>query len=69
MPLMVRNIVVLNSGSPPMTVKAITHAGQVLCQWIDSGGVLHEAEFAPEMLSDDHLAPRPDKWGPLEEPD
>jgi uncharacterized protein YodC (DUF2158 family) len=41
MPLMVGNIVVLNSGSPPMTVKAITHAGQVLCQWIDSGGVLH----------------------------
>ena len=37
MPLMVGNIVVLNSGSPPMTVKAITHAGQVLCQWIDSG--------------------------------
>ena len=29
MPLMVENIVVLNSGSPPMTVKAITHAGQV----------------------------------------
>ena len=25
MPLMVGNIVVLNSGSPPMTVKAITH--------------------------------------------
>jgi uncharacterized protein YodC (DUF2158 family) len=37
-----------------MTVKAITHAGQVLCQWIDAGGVLHEAEFAPEMLSDEH---------------
>ena len=35
MPLMVGNIVVLNSGSPPMTVKAITHGGQVLCQWID----------------------------------
>ena len=47
MPFMVGNIVVLNSGSPPMTVKAITHAGQVLCQWIDSGGVLHEMEFAP----------------------
>ena len=53
MPFMVGNIVVLNSGSPPMTVKAITHAGQVLCQWIDSGGVLHEMEFAPEMLSDE----------------
>jgi uncharacterized protein YodC (DUF2158 family) len=51
MPLMVGNIVVLNSGGPPMTVKAITHAGQVLCQWIDSVGVLHEMEFAPEMLS------------------
>jgi uncharacterized protein YodC (DUF2158 family) len=50
---MVGNIVLLNSGSPPMTVKAITHAGQVLCQWIDSGGVLHEMEFAPEMLSDE----------------
>ena len=37
MPLMVGNIVVLNSGSPPMTVKAITHAGKVLCQWIDWG--------------------------------
>jgi uncharacterized protein YodC (DUF2158 family) len=69
MPLMVGNIVLLNSGSPPMTVKAITHAGHVLCQWIDAGGVLHEMEFAPEMLSDDHLAPRPDKRGPLEEPD
>ena len=53
MPLMVGNIVVLNSGSPPMTVKAITHAGKVLCQWIDAGGVLHEMEFAPEMLSDE----------------
>ena len=30
MPLMVGNIVVLNSGSPRMTVKAITHSGQVL---------------------------------------
>ncbi len=37
MPLTVGNIVLLNSGSPPMTVKAITHAGQVLCQWIDFG--------------------------------
>ena len=53
MPLMVGNVVVLNSGSPPMTVKAITHAGQVLCQWIDSGGVLLEKEFPPEMLSDE----------------
>jgi uncharacterized protein YodC (DUF2158 family) len=61
MPLMVGNIVVLNSGSSPMTVKAITHAGQVLCQWIDAGGVLHEMEFAPEMLSDDYQAPRPKK--------
>ena len=51
-----------------MTVKAITHAGQVLCQWIDSGGVLHEMEFAPEMLSDEHQAPRPDKRGLPEEP-
>ena len=48
MPLMVGNIVLLNSGSPPMTVKAITHAGQVLCQWIDSGGVLHEMELRPK---------------------
>jgi uncharacterized protein YodC (DUF2158 family) len=48
MPLKVGNNVVLNSGSPPMTVKAITHTGQVLCQWIDSGTVLHEMEFAPE---------------------
>jgi uncharacterized protein YodC (DUF2158 family) len=54
MPLMVGNIVVLNSGSPPMTVKAITPAGQVVCQWIDAGGVLHEMEFAPEMLSDEY---------------
>jgi uncharacterized protein YodC (DUF2158 family) len=69
MPLMVGNIVVLNSGSPPMTVKAITHAGQVLCQWIDSGGVLHEMELAPEMLSDEHKAPRRDKGCPPEEPD
>ena len=38
MPLMVGNIVLLNSGSPPMTVKAITHAGQVLCQWIELWG-------------------------------
>jgi uncharacterized protein YodC (DUF2158 family) len=52
-----------------MTVKAITHAGQVLCQWIDSGGVLHEMEFAPEMLSDEQQAPRPDKRGLPEEPD
>lgn len=29
-------------------------AGQVLCRWIDAGGVLHEMEFAPEMLSDEH---------------
>ena len=63
MPLMVGNIVVLNSGSPPMTVKAITHAGQVLCQWIDAGGVLHEMEFAPEMLSDEPQTPRRDKGG------
>jgi uncharacterized protein YodC (DUF2158 family) len=49
MPLIVGNIVVVNSGSPPMTVKAITHSGQVLCQWIDAGGVLHEMEFAPVM--------------------
>ena len=49
MPLMVGNIVVLNSGSPPMTVKAITHAGQVLCQGIDAGGVLHE-EFASNVI-------------------
>ena len=69
MPLMVGNIVVLNSGSPRMTVKAITHSGQVLCQWIDSGGVLHEMEFAPEMLSDEHQAPRPNKRGIPEEPD
>ena len=48
MPLMVGNIVLLNSGSPPMTVKAITHAGQVLCQWIDFGGVLHEMELRPK---------------------
>ena len=41
MPLMVGNIVLLNSGSPPTTVKAITHTGQVLCQWINAGGVLH----------------------------
>ena len=54
MPLMVGNIVVVSSGSPPMTVKAITHSGQVLCQWSDAGGVLHEMEFAPEMLSDEH---------------
>ena len=59
MPLMVGNIVLLNSGSPPMTVKAITHAGQVLCQWINSGGVLHEMEFAPEMLSEEPQARRP----------
>jgi len=69
MPLMVGNIVVLNSGSPPMTVKAITHAGQVLCQWIDAGGVLHEMEFAPEMLSDEPQAPRQNKRGIPEEPD
>ena len=53
MPRMVGNIVILNSGGPPMTVKAITPAGQVVCQWIDAGGVLHEMEFAPEMLSDE----------------
>ncbi len=39
---MVGNIVVLNSGGP-----------RVSCQWIDAGGVLHEMEFAPEMLSDE----------------
>ena len=69
MPLMVGNIVVLNSGSPPMTVKAITYAGQVLCQWIDSGGVLHEMEFAPEMLSEEPQARRPTKRDVPEEPD
>ena len=69
MPLMVGNIVVLNSGSPPMTVKAITHAGQILCQWIDAGGVLHEMEFAPEMLSDEPQASRQDKGRAVEEPD
>jgi uncharacterized protein YodC (DUF2158 family) len=69
MPLMVGNIVLLNSGSPPMTVKAITQTGQVLCQWIDAGGVVHEMEFAPEMLSGEPQAPRPNKRGPLEEPD
>jgi uncharacterized protein YodC (DUF2158 family) len=69
MPLMVGNIVVLNSGSPPMRVKAITHAGQVLCQWIDAGGVLHEMEFAPEMLSDEPQASKPNKRGIPEEPD
>ncbi len=69
MPLMVGNIVLLNSGSPPMRVKAITHAGQVFCQWIDAGGVLHEMEFAPEMLSEEHQAARPNEPGPLEEPD
>ena len=58
MPLMVGNVVVLNPGSPPMTVKAITHAGQVLCQWIDFGSVLHEKEFPPEMLSDEPDASR-----------
>ena len=69
MPLMVGNIVLLNSGSPPMTVKAITHAGQVLCQWINSGGVLHEMEFAPEMLSEEHQAAPPNKRSIPEEPD
>jgi uncharacterized protein YodC (DUF2158 family) len=69
MPLMVGNIVVLNSGSPPMTVKAITHGGQIVCQWIDAGGVLHEMEFAPEMLSDEPQTPRRDKGGAIEEPD
>ena len=69
MPLMVGNIVLLNSGSPPMTVKAITHAGQVLCQWIDAGDVLHEMEFAPEMLSEEHQAPRPNRRDVPEEPD
>lgn len=69
MPLMVGNIVVLNSGSPPMTVKAISRAGQVVCQWIDAGGVLHEMEFAPEMLSDEPQTRRPDKGGAIEEPD
>jgi hypothetical protein len=52
-----------------MTVKAITHAAQILCQWIDAGGVLHQMEFAPEMLSDEPQAPRRDKGGSLEEPD
>jgi uncharacterized protein YodC (DUF2158 family) len=69
MPLMVGNIVLLNSGSPPMTVKAITHADQVLCQWIDAGGVLHEMEFALEMLSDEPQTPRRDKGGAVEEPE
>ena len=69
MPRMVGNIVLLNSGSPPMTVKAITHAGQVLCQWIDSGGVLHEMEFAPEMLSEERQALRPNRRDLPEEPD
>jgi uncharacterized protein YodC (DUF2158 family) len=69
MPLMVRNIVLLNSGSPPMTVKAITPAGQVVYQWIDTGGVLHEMEFAPEMLSEEHQAPPPNKRSIPEEPD
>jgi uncharacterized protein YodC (DUF2158 family) len=69
MPLMVGNIVVLNSGGPPMTVKAITRAGQVLCEWMDAGGVLHEMEFAPEMLSDEPQTPRRDKGGAVEEPD
>jgi len=50
-------------------VKAITHAGQVLCQWIDSGGVLHEMEFAPEMLSEERQAPRPNRRDAPEEPD
>jgi uncharacterized protein YodC (DUF2158 family) len=52
-----------------MTVKAITHAGQVLCQWIDSGGVLHEMEFAPEMLSEEPQARPPNKRDVPEEPD
>ena len=69
MPLMVGNIVMLNSGGPPMTVKAITHAGQVLCQWIDAAGVLHEVEFAPEMLSDEPQIPRRNEGGAIEEPD
>jgi uncharacterized protein YodC (DUF2158 family) len=62
-PLMVGNIVLLNSGSPPMTVKTITHAGQVvLCQWFDSGGVLHEMEFAPEIRKS--LKPHDETKGP-----
>ena len=69
MPLMVGNIVVLNSGSPLMTVKAITDTGRVVCQWIDAGGMLHEMEFAPEMLSDEPQAPPRYKGRPLEDPD
>ena len=68
MPLMVENIVVLNSGSPPMTVKASrTPVG--LGQWIDAGGVLHEMEFAPEMLSEEYQTPRPNKRSIPEKPD
>ena len=58
MPLKVGNIVLLNSGSAPMTVKAITHTGQVLCEWMDSGGVLHEKEFPPEMSSEEPDTPQ-----------
>ena len=68
MPLMVGNIVILNSGGPPMTVKAITRSVRVLCQWIDAGGVLHEMEFASEMLSDEPFTPPRDKGGAVEEP-
>jgi hypothetical protein len=50
-------------------VTGTTHAGQVLCQWIDAGGVLHEMEFAPEMLSEEPQAPLPNKRGASEEPD
>ena len=41
-----------------MTVKAITRGGQVFCEWLDAGGVLHEKEFAPEMLSEEPETPR-----------
>ena len=53
MPLMVGNIVVLNSSSPPNDREGGAHSSKIVCQWIDAGGVLHEIELPPEMLSDD----------------
>jgi hypothetical protein len=52
-----RNVRQIEFRQPPVTVKAITYAGQILFEWMAADGVLHETEFPPEMLPEESTAP------------
>ncbi len=50
------DVVLLRSGSRPMTVSQVDDDGDVYCQWF-ADGTLHDGTFKPEMLAK-YQAPR-----------